>query len=194
MAFERIRTEFFEENDTGKILCKYDLASDQTENFKEETFNETARITAQHWQWSDKDSTLEPINDAIKHCAWYADKTDIGIHKMFWRRQLSRPFFSGGNPPCPLLTTMCMQRSDQDWCFECHSSIELKDWLEGHACAMRIMPAMLQGTHTSNCIHNAYKVAETSVRNFSDAQDGIPAKTLLEIHASRWLGKTRKNT
>ena len=192
MVFQKLRKEFLARPNIASILQNFDLKGEEDDHFKEESFNETARIFAQSWQYSKKEE-IEEIAAGTKHCAWYSDKTDIGIHKMFWRKQLSRPFFSGGNPPCPLLTTLCMQRQEQDFCFECHSSLEFHHWLEGHARAMKIMPTMLTGRHTSNCIHNAYKVAATSVRNFTDEHDGIPAKKLIELHADRWQGKTRKN-
>ena len=131
--------------------------------------------------------------DTIRHCANKAEKANTTIQTSFWKRQLSKKFFTGGSPPCPLLTSLCMQRQPQDYCFECESAITFEDWLEGHARAMNIMKTMLMGSHTSNCIHNSLKVATDIVQNFSIQTTNVPVKDLFEVSAEAWKGKFRKH-
>ena len=114
------------------------------------------------------DAPLVELVDVIRKCANQNAKADDTVQRVFWKRQLSKEFFLGSHPPCPILTTLMMHRYDQDFCFECHASKKFEDWLQGHARSMKIMPTMLTGKHTSNCIHNAFTIARDDMRSLCD--------------------------
>ena len=181
-----------------QLCTKFDLTMMGNDlagvDFYEESFGEAMRVYAEKYDQTDSHAYKVEMMDTIRCCANKADKDDQAIQHMFWKRQLSKQFFMGGHPPCPLLTMLCMQRQPQDYCFECDSANTFEDWLEGHARAMRIMKTMPMGPHTSNCIHNSFKVAKEVVENFSDNTTHVPVKDLFEVSKDAWKGKTRKHS
>ena len=197
MSFSKLRKEFMARPRVEQLCTKHDLHTLGNNlmavDFYEESFGEAMRVYAEKYQQTDSKHYKDEMADTIRHCANKAEKDEQSLQNMFWKRQLSKKFFTGGNPPCPLLTTLCMQRQPQEYCFECNSANTFEDWLEGHARAMRIMKTMLVGPHTSNCIHNSYKVAKEVVENFSDQTTNVQVKDLFEISKEAWKGKTRKH-
>ena len=148
---------------------------------------------AERYDQTDRKHYKDEMADIIRHCANKAEKADQCGQYAFWKRQLSKQFFTGGSPPCPLLTALCMQRQPQDYCFECDSATTFEDWISGHARAMKIMKTMLQGNHTLNCIHNAFKVAKEVAENFQDNPTRIDVKDLFAVSIAAWKDKIRKN-
>ena len=197
MSFSKIRKEFLARPRVEQLCTKFDLTMLGNDlagaTFYEESFEEALRVYAEKYYQTDLQHYKDKMASIIKHCANKAEKHEASLQHSFWKRQLSKQFFTGGSPPCPLLTTMCMQRQPQDFCFECDSAITFKDWLCGHARAMKIMKTMLQGPHTPNCIHNPQKIAKDVVDNFQLNPTRIEVKDLFEISKESWKGKTRKH-
>ena len=197
MSFSKLRSDFLYRPGVQALCNKFDLQmlgsnlADVT--FYEESFNEALRIYAEKYDQTDLQMYKDEMADIIRHCANKATKDDMAGQIQFWKRQLSTKYFTGGNPPCPLLTTLMMQRQPQEYCFECDSAITFEDWLSGHARAMKIMKTMLEGQHTSNCIHNPQKIAKEVVENFQLNPTRIDVKDLVEVSKDAWKGKTRKH-
>ena len=193
MSFSKLRKEFMARPRVEQLCTKFDLQMmgnnlcDVT--FYEESFNEALRVYAEKYDQTDSQVYMDEMADIIRHCANKAQKDHQCGQYAFWKRQLSKQFFTGGHPPCPILTTLCMQRQPQDYCFECDSANTFEQWLEGHARGMKMMRTMLQGPHTSNCIHNPQKIAKEMVENFSDHPTRIEVKRLFEVSKEAWKGK-----
>ena len=58
---------------------------------------------------------------------------------------------------------------------------------------MNIMPTMLMGEHTSNCIHNAKEVAKKSLRNFRDTEATLNVRFMLLAKVGAMKGKVKKD-
>ena len=197
MSSSKIRKEFLARPRVEQLCTKFDLQMLGTNlapvTYYEESFNEALRVYAEKYYQTDTKHYKDEMTDVIRHCANKAEKDEQCGQYAFWKRQLSKQFFTGGTPPCPILTTLCMQRQPQDYCFECDSAITFEDWISGHARAMKIMKTMLQGNHTSNCIHNAFKVAKEVTENFQLNPTRIEVKDFFEVSTAALKGKIRKN-
>ena len=135
-----------------EIMNRYNLCTNY-ENCLEESYNETIRALV---CWNRfKERHRELILENLKSTSNVGTKVKSDEPYEFWKRQLSNSFREISPMPCPVLSTLGMQRHEVSFCFECHSANTLEDWIEGHTRAMNIVPTMLQGNHTSNCVHNA---------------------------------------
>ena len=172
------------------ISNKYNLCSNQ-ESCLEESYNETIRYTVSWDRYEDRYE--EMLTDKLRSCSNVGTKEASDLPFKFWKRQLSRGFANISPMPCPILSTLAMQRYDINFCFECHSSNTLEDWIEGHTRAMNIIPTLLQGNHTSNCIHNAKNIVKQSLRNFSDIQESKSIKGLFHAKVDAMKGKVKRD-
>ena len=170
-------------------MNRYNLCT-HYEGCLEESYNETIRalITWHRFEESHKERLLQNLRSASN----VGTKTSTGAPYNFWKKQLSNSFKEICPMPCPLLSTLGMQRHEVSFCFECHSANTLEDWIEGHTRAMNIAPTMLQGNHTSNCVHNAKNVVKQCLRNYSDIQESTDVKFLFGAKMDAMKGKVKE--
>ena len=183
--FNEIRTQWLATQGQSAIAKKYGLASNQNSCI-EESYNEDIRTGIE-----DRYEDDEYYKNIIRKCNEELIGRDKDTSRKFWKRQLSRTFFTGDAPPCPVLTSLTMQREDIRFCFECHASNSFEDWIEGHARAMKIMPTMMTGEHQSNCVHNAHNIVKKNIKAHEDYAQRIDVYKLLQYKASKpsksWL-------
>ena len=138
MAFVQFRKEFLNSQKTQEVCRRFSLHEEKL-SFMEESFNEENRVSGTKISETGDDYHMKDITGTVRHTANVAKKANNAkIQRAIWKRQMSKSFFTGGNPPCPILTALCMQRQPQDFCFECHSSNTFSDWLDGQARAMKV--------------------------------------------------------
>ena len=171
-----------------ETMNRYNMCT-HYEGCLEESYNETIRLLTTSWRFEERyDVLLQHLQSASN----VGTKTKTDAPYNFWKRQLSNSFKEISPMPCPVLSTLGMQRHDVNFCFECHAANTLEDWIEGHTRAMNIVPTMLQGNHTSNCVHNAKNVAKQCLRNYSDIQESKDVKFLFGAKVDAMKGKVKE--
>ena len=172
--FKQLRTEWLNRQEDKKIALDLGLLTEQ-ETWYEESFNEDIRQSIEDGYEPDKF-----YEEMIRECNENIIGKSKETSRNFWKRQLSKTFFNGYGPPCPVLTTLNMQRYDANMCFECHASNTIEDWIEGHTRAMKIMPSQLTGHHMTNCVHNAHRVVKKNLKAHYEQCDRIDVSTFIK--------------
>ena len=170
-------------------MNRYKLCTNY-ENCLEESYNETIRALVCWNKFEERHREL--ILENLKSTSNVGTKVKSDEPYKFWKRQLSNSFREISPMPCPVLSTLGMQRHEVSFCFECHSANTLEDWIEGHTRAMNIVPTMLQGNHTSNCVHNAKNTVKQCLRNFSDIQESKDVKFMFGAKMDAMKGKVKE--
>ena len=148
----------------------------------EETYQEKIR-----WLMTDPRTPLEEepkpeLKDMVakaNNTNTFMQNTCKDLTRKFWKRQLSNTFTEGDAPPCPILTSLMLQRYDVDFCYVRHCAKTIDQWIEWHNDAMRKFPTMLTGNHTSCCVHNAFTQVVKQIQCFEDFTEEVDVTDIL---------------
>ena len=151
--------------------------------------NDNPRCVEEAHQEKIRDAMMDPrgisqeeLKDMIKkanNSMTFMQTTERPPQKKFWKRQSSTTFFLGHPPPCLILTTLNQQRYDVSFCYDCHCARTIEDWIENHKEAIKKMPMMLTGSHTSNCVHNAHCQVSKQLLSFESYVEEVDVKEIL---------------
>ena len=128
--FAKERKEWLNRPYLNEKTTKYNLSSNQ-DGCREESHNECIRVIVERPAYHDNGYHAE-LTGMVRHCSNIGTKEKKDDAFKFWKHQLSTGFFKGNAPPRPLLTTSMMQRYKVGFCFECHASNTIEEWIEGH--------------------------------------------------------------
>ena len=172
------RREWYGTPKQKELAEKYGLLYDNP-RCVEEVYQEEIRERINDYMKTATDDWFKELIRKSNNSMTFMQTTERPLQKKFWKRQLSTTFFLGNPPPCPMLTTLSQQRYDVSFCFDCHSSKTIEEWIENHVESLKRMPSMLTGSHTSNCVHNAHTQVTRQILSFESYVEEIDVKDLL---------------